>query len=133
MEIRNKSGIVLLSKPELADLRGADLFVANLFGANLRRADLCEANLRGANLFGANLCGAKGLLRITGLRDDIVAIAGRREVTIGCQCLDIDEWLDRYKSIGKQHGYSDPEIAEYGRRLLFVAEAVKAELKRRSS
>ena len=35
-------------------------------------------------------------------------------IRIGCYELPIDGWLERYKEIGEQNGYSKQEIEEYG-------------------
>ena len=78
IEIKNRTGAIIMSgkyeslrdaveknKANLggadlrgANLRGANLIDANLGGANLRGADLGGADLWGANLWGANLGGA---------------------------------------------------------------------------
>jgi len=109
-----------------ANLRGAGLREAELIGADLRGADLSGADLRGAKLSGADLSGAKGILRISGLGHDIIAVAGCDEVRVGCHSLPIGEWLSRYKAIGKENGYRPGVIHEYGLRLQFVAKRVRA-------
>jgi hypothetical protein len=141
MQIKNQSGIVILDRPALADLRSADLSGANLYeadlrGADLSGADLSEADLRGADLYGADLrwadlrgadlSGTKGIIKISGLRDDIIAVYGSSNVSIGCQNLSIEEWLRDYEIIGKKARYTPEEIAEYGLRLRFVAERIEA-------
>lgn len=35
------------------------------------------------------------------------------EITIGCHSHTIKHWLENYKKIGKQSGYTDQEIEEY--------------------
>jgi len=34
-------------------------------------------------------------------------------IKIGCEIYSIKEWKKNYKEIGKKHGYTDNEIAEY--------------------
>jgi hypothetical protein len=77
MEIKNRSGEIIISgkydsikkavESNRANLRGANLREADLRGADLREADLREADLYGADLRGANLCGAD--LREADLRE----------------------------------------------------------------
>jgi uncharacterized protein YjbI with pentapeptide repeats len=115
-----------------ADLRGADLRGANLSWANLSWADLSEANLRGADLRGANLRGADlreaaclmaygDFLRLSGRRHAIIAVDSDH-VSIGCFRMALSEWLVDYEAVLQDKGYSEDEIAEYGRHLKYVQE-----------
>ena len=131
IDIRNKYGAVLrtvdadtLRAANLfgADLRGADLsganlFAANLFGADLRGADLSGANLFGANLFGAdlrwaNLSCKQYICQIHASRHAIIAIDD--DVRIGCHRKPLAEWLETFEAVGRENGYTEAEIAEYG-------------------
>ena len=153
IEIKNKDGAVLrtvdadtLLGANLsgADLRGADLSGANLSGANLSGADLrgadlsgadlhwanlSGANLRGANLSGANLRGAGLLARqyvcqIHASRHAIVAIDD--DVRIGCRRRPLAEWLETFEPVGRENGYTEAEIAEYGGWLRQIAAVLAA-------
>ncbi len=96
-----------------ANLRGVDLWGANLRGANLRGADLWGANLRGANLRGANFWGASGRFATCSFgRHFAVAVSGC--IWVGCEHHTYEHWLNHYEAIGRQHRYSDAEIALYG-------------------
>lgn len=122
-----------------ADLRGADLSWANLSGAYLRRADLSEANLsraylREANLHGADLYGAD--LRGANLdRVDLHSTCvftftlGQHSgfcygeyIQIGCEHRSIKDWLQTYKEVGKEHGYTEDEIYNYGLLIKMLAK-----------
>ena len=96
-----------------ADLSGANLSGANLRGADLSGADLRRADLRGANLGWANLSGANGPFT-TGSFGRHHAIAAGGYVVVGCERHTYDDWLERYKDIGEENGYSAEEIADYG-------------------
>ncbi len=119
-----------------ADLRGANLIDANLIdadlgGANLRGADLRGANLigadlRGANLIGANLIGANLIdadLRGADLTLPVIQIAGTAHsfwysngnLKIGCEYHHIEYWRIMYRAIGREHDYTEGQIAEYKR------------------
>ena len=97
---------------EGAKLPEANLEGANLIGANLREANLCKANLRGANLRGANLKNTVVSFYEMSKHDIIVQ---EDEIYIGCEYHKIDYWLKHYVAIGKEHGYTNEEIEEYGR------------------
>ena len=108
-EMANLSGADLSG----ADLSGADLRGADLSGADLRGADLTGANLRGANLTGANLRGATAPFTIGYFgRHTGIAVGG--SISIGCERHTYDQWLTDYKKIGREHGYTADEIADYG-------------------
>jgi hypothetical protein len=103
-----------------ADLRGADLGGADLRGADLRGADLRWADLRGADLRGADLREANGdFLRLNSTRHAIIAIDSGN-VSIGCHRKTLAEWLTVYEDIGRQEGYTEDQIVEYGRHLKYV-------------
>jgi uncharacterized protein YjbI with pentapeptide repeats len=101
-----------------ANLRGADLTEANLTrayltGAYLTGAYLTGANLREAYLTGANLTGAYGPFTAGSFgRHHAVAAGGH--ISIGCQRHTYAEWLEHYEKIGRDGGYSNDEIADYG-------------------
>jgi uncharacterized protein YjbI with pentapeptide repeats len=104
-----------------ADLWGANLGRANLGGANLWGANLEEANLGGADLRGANLREAD--LRRADLSHTCVTgfYCGKDfgfhhegYVKIGCVGMPLQDWLMKYKEIGKEHGYSGEDIQRYG-------------------
>ena len=107
-----------LSKADLskADLSGANLFGANLFGANLAGADLSRANLSGADLFGANLSeadlsGAKGIIRISGTRHEVLSTT--KGIWVGCMTFDFKTWKDEFKQAGMDNNYTQDQIKEY--------------------
>ena len=127
-----------------ADLRGADLQGANLQGANLRGADLRDADVRGADLRDANLRGAD--LRDANLRDAdlrrvdlaqckqyVAVIRGSRhsivgiddDIRIGCERMTLAEWLERFEAVGREAGYTEPQIAEYGIYLKAIRDVLK--------
>jgi hypothetical protein len=108
-----------------ANLSETDLSGANLIEANLSGANLIEANLRGANLSEANLSGAKQkILVIQGSRNQIVAI--NNQVRIGCYYHKLDYWLRHYKEIGRDAGYSNPQIKEYKLHLQHIKKCLTA-------
>ena len=126
-KIKFKDGTVKeFESLEGTDLKGADLRGANLIGADLREAKLIEADLtgaylyradlRGANLEGANLDGADlantSVLRFNLGRNTMIYHEGF--VKIGCMAMSLDEWLERYKEIGKENNYSKEDIEFYG-------------------
>jgi hypothetical protein len=106
-----------------ANLRGADLYGANLRGADLRGADLRDADLRDADLRDADLRGAdlrdayldqckQYIAFIRGSRHSIVVIDD--DIRIGCQRMTLGEWLDKFESVGREAGYTEQQITEYG-------------------
>jgi hypothetical protein len=50
-----------------------------------------------------------------------VAIVHEGKISIGCLTETIGWWLDHYEAAGKEQGYSEAEIAEYGAWIQFVA------------
>jgi len=94
-----------------ANLQEADLHRANLWGANLKGADLHRANLEGANLQGAYLYGTK-ILSFQG--DQHFAYCHEDRIRIGCVDRPIKYWVEYYKEIGLDQGYTEQDIEEYG-------------------
>ena len=118
-----------------AYLGGANLQDANLRGANLQDAYLQGANLRGANLRDAYLQDAY-LRGANGIELPIITISGSRhtfyyhagEITIGCNTLTVEDWLDteKAKSLGKiDESYTEAELAEYRQYVELVAKLMK--------
>ena len=127
-----------------ADLLGANLRWANLLGADLREANLRGADLRGADLRGAHLCGAdlfgadlreanlrgadlrakRHVCQIHASRHAIVAIDD--DVRIGCHRKPLAEWLGTFEVVGRENGYSEAEIVEYGTWLRAIAAVLAA-------
>ena len=127
IEIKRKDGAVIktidadsLSGANLswADLRGANLRGANLSWADLREAnlsgaDLCGADLRGADLRGADLSQCEQYVAvIQASRHSIVVI--NDDIRIGCQRMTLVDWLERFEAVGREAGYTEQQIAEYG-------------------
>lgn len=105
-----------------AKLVGANLSEANLVRADLIRADLSEANLSDAklNILCADFVKGADLQVISmGLRHRMVRY--ENTVTIGCLSLTIDYWLENFKTIGRNHNYSEVEIRCYEAGLLCMA------------
>jgi len=46
-------------------------------------------------------------------------------VHIGCEQHTLQHWLDNYKAIGEEAGYSPPDIRLYGKAIKLIAEALK--------
>ena len=103
---------------EVADLEGVDLTGVDLSGADLRGADLRGTNLTGANLEGTNLTDADledtGVYFFIGPKHKAVYNSKDDKLFIGCQVHSLEHWLKNYVAIGKEHGYTDKEIEEYG-------------------
>jgi len=127
-----------LLKNSEADLSEADLYRANLYGANLSGADLYRANLSGANLYRANLYRANlygaNLSRADGIKLPIFNITGtlhpllymNGNIRIGCENHSLTEWVENYKTIGKENGYSEDQICEYGGYITTIATLIKS-------
>ena len=107
-----------------ADLRGANLRGADLSGADLRGADLRWAGLRGAGLSGADLRARQYVCQIHASRHAIVAIDD--DVRIGCLHKPLAEWLKTFEAVGRENGYTEAEIAEYGGWLRQIAAVLAA-------
>jgi len=131
-----------------ADLRDADLSGAYLSRAYLSRADLRDADLSGAylsraNLRDADLSGAKTDAATKMDRWSLVIVGSRHVITatdrlvaIGCQRHSLDWWLENYKTVGSESGYSAEEIEEYGghlKRIEAAANALKSDLVARTA
>ena len=99
-------------------------------GVNLECANLQGANLEDANLEGANLEDAKNIslpiFNISGTRHPIFAMDDF--IKIGCEKHLIKEWLEDYKTIGTQFGYTDEEITEYYGYIQMIAKFKGVEL-----
>jgi len=129
IEIKLKDGSVI-KMIDADSLRGADLRGADLRGADLRWADLRGANLRGANLREANLRGADlsqckqyvGVIRAS--RNDIIAIDD--DIRIGCQRMTLAMWLEQFEAVGREAGYTEQQIAEYGIYLKAIRDVLEA-------
>ena len=94
-----------------AYLSGADLSGANLFGANLFGANLAGADLFGANLSEADLSGAKGIIRISGTRHEVLSTT--KGIWVGCMTFDFKTWKDEFKQAGMDNNYTQDQIKEY--------------------
>ena len=103
-----------------ANLRGADLSEASLSGANLFEADLSGADLSGADLRGADLSEAKGVMVFQAGKH--TAYATSAGIQIGCKWHDIPIWVEQYKAIGEEAGYTKAEIEDYGKFVKLAAE-----------
>ena len=98
---------------ERANLSYADLRYANLSSANLRSADLRSANLRYANLSSANLRSAD--LLVFHFKRHVGYFTHDGNIIIGCHNKPIAEWLDTYKVLAAQEGYTKLESVVYGK------------------
>jgi len=107
-----------------ANLRGANLSRANLRGAHLSVADLSVADLRGADLSGADLSGAFGPFTLFAAGRH-TGIAAGGHIHIGCIRQPYQEWVEHYEEIGRVNGYSEAEVAIYGK---FIELAVEHQL-----
>lgn len=94
--------------------------------ANLSGADLSRTNLSGANLSGANLYGAVGTFAL-GYFGKHHAIAAGGYISIGCERHTYDEWLESYKKIGEEYGYTPDTIDRYGAWIKMVVKWLKEE------
>ena len=108
-EIKNKDGAVLRT-----------VFADTLRWSNLRWANLSEADLSGANLRGAK----QYICQIHASRHAIVAIDD--DARIGCHRKPLAEWLETFEAVGRENGYSEAEIAEYGGWLRQIAAVLAA-------
>ena len=122
IEIKRKDGAVIKTI-DADSLSGANLSWADLREANLSGADLCGADLREADLSGAYLCGAdlrgadlsqceQYVAVIQASRHSIVVI--NDDIRIGCQRMTLVDWLERFEAVGREAGYTEQQIAEYG-------------------
>lgn len=86
------------------DLRGADLYEADLRGVDLRGADL-----RRANLYGADLTACKGIITFTGENHLLIYFKHKEDYffKIACITKTAKEWLEKFESVGKEHGYGE--------------------------
>jgi len=112
-----------------ANLSGADLWGSHLWHANLRYANLSKANFHLADLSGADLTGAdlRGARLSTATFKDTKGIMyfslgkgfgfytpHNRYCQIGCEGMEIDDWIESYEKLGRKHRYSKSEIELYG-------------------
>jgi hypothetical protein len=107
-----------------SNLQGSDLRWSNLQGSDLRWSNLQGSNLQGSNLQGASLdqC-TQYVAVIRASRHDIVALDD--DIRIGCQRMTLAEWLEQYKAVGHQSGYTEQQIAEYGIYLKAIADVLE--------
>ena len=128
VEIKHRDGRVLVTVDadtlSGADLRGANLRAANLFGADLRGANLFGADLRRADLRWADLRCKQYICQIHASRHAIIAIDD--DVRIGCHRKSLAEWLETFEAVGRENGYTEAEIAEYGGWLRQIAAVLAA-------
>ena len=105
-----------------ADLGEANLREADLREANLREADLGEADLRGANLSGADLTFTKDILSATFGQHLAFAFNYKNDVyiKIGCECHNINHWMENFRNIGKNNSYNENKIKHYGAFIKYV-------------
>ena len=62
---------------------------------------------------GADLLECKQYIAVIRVsRHSIVAIDD--DIMIGCQRMTLAEWLERFEAIGREAGYTEQQIAEYG-------------------
>lgn len=103
---------------------------ANLSGANLSGADLSGANLYRANLYRANLAKtiyeSKAILSFQ-YKKHTAYFFGMNEITIGCHKHTIQHWLENFQDIGEKNGYTETEIAKYGK-FIKGCKKIQAEL-----
>ena len=85
------------SKGECANLSGANLYGANLYGANLSKT----------------LLEGKAILSFQ-FEKHTAYFYGTDEIRIGCHVHPINHWLEAYKEIGTNEGYTDKQIEMYG-------------------
>jgi len=112
IEIKRKDGSVVRTI-DADSLRGADLRGADLRDADLQGADLRGADLQGADLRWAYLGECKQYVAvIKASRNSIVAIDD--DIRIGCQRMTLAEWLEQFEAVGREAGYTQQQIAEYG-------------------
>ena len=127
IEIKRKDGSVLRTI-DADSLRGADLRVADLRGANLQGANLGVADLRGADLRWADLAQCKQYIAvIRGSRHSIVVIDD--DIRIGCQRMNLAEWLEQFEVVGRAAEYTEPQIAEYGIYLKAIRDVLEVKKK----
>ena len=90
-----------------ANLSSANLSSSNLSFANLRSSDLSFANLRFADLSSANIL-------IFQYQRHPAYCTGERLI-IGCEDRSLVEWSSEFERIGKDAGYTELQIAMYGK------------------
>ena len=86
------------------------------------------ADLSGADLYGADLSRADGIklpiFNITGTLHSLLYMNGN--IRIGCENHSLTEWVENYKTIGKENGYSEDQICEYGGYITTIATLIKS-------
>jgi hypothetical protein len=96
----------------------------SLVGAYLQGADLRGAYLQDAYLRDAYLAQCKQYVAvIQGSRHSIVVIDD--DIRIGCQRMTLAEWLERFEAVGRDAGYTEPQIAEYGIYLKVIRDVLE--------
>ena len=54
-----------------------------------------------------------------------LTVSSYGDITVGCETLTIAEWLKRYRAIGRLHGYTKAQIAEYGEYIKLATKYAK--------
>lgn len=109
------------------DLRGLDFSGMDLWNVNFSNSDLTGANLSGATIRWANLSGAdleeiKGKFIFTFQIGKAFSYYCDGLIKIGCKLLCVEGWCEQYKDIGEENDYSDEEIENYGKMIVFIKE-----------
>lgn len=107
---------------EIRDKDGAVLHTVH--ADTLRWANLSGAKLSGANLRGAKLAAKQYICQIHASRHAIVSIDD--DLRIGCHRKPLAEWLETFEAVGRENGYTDAEISEYGGWLRQIAAVLAA-------
>jgi carbonic anhydrase/acetyltransferase-like protein (isoleucine patch superfamily) len=50
-----------------------------------------------------------------------LTVSSYHEITIGCECHPVTDWLEKYETIGKRYGYSEQQLQEYVRYIRMAA------------
>ena len=118
VEIKDKDGAVLRNTGFLIPA------VYSLHEGNPRWVILSGADLHGAHPRWANLGDKEYVCLIIASRSYIVAVDD--DVRIGCLHKPLAEWLETFEAVGRENGYSEAEIAEYGGWLRQIAAVLAA-------
>ena len=96
--------------------------IRNKYGAVLRTVD--ADTLREADLRGADLRCKQYICQIHASRHAIIAIDD--DLRIGCHRKPLAKWLKTFEAVGRENGYTEAEIAEYGGWLRQIAAVLAA-------